>query len=319
MSYDYKETAEEIIIDKGIATREMWKEYEHGQEHVSYEELVKAVKLRDRVPLVHDSEHNHTEPLTDASRALGYAVLKPCPTKKGLRVLWHFDKRRCPVSLLTRLRQKETLPVSIFQFTNVDETGEQRDLLFDHIAILTDQEPRCPIERCGVGVYDSKMTDDEKIPVDPKGTGNLTAEDHKAALAASTEPVPTVHEETKEPPLPKEPVAPTPPDDTTKDQLISDLQAQLAKRDAQITKIREPLVSELQQRGYQAQELNPLSIDTLQKMVSQSRAAATEGLPGTVPAPSSEAPKSLPELREAEQQRFEESLKKRQKERFGDW
>ena len=105
----------------------------------------------------------------------------------------------------------------------------------------------------------------------------------------------------------------------TKDQEISDLKAQLEKAKAQLKDIRTPLTDELVKRGYQLQELNPLSISTLQKMVDQSRAASTEGLPGTVPAPSSEPMKTLAEQREAEHKRFTESLKKRQDERFKDW
>jgi hypothetical protein len=122
--------------------------------------------------------------------------------------------------------------------------------------------------------------------------------------------------ETKVEAPPKEKAEPAPEPD--KDSIISELKAKLAKREEQITAIRKPLTDELAARGYQAQELNPLSVSTLQKMVEQSRAASTEGLPGTVPAPVAETPKTLAEAREIEHKRFQTDLKKRQDERWKD-
>jgi len=308
MSYDYKETDEEIIIDKGIATRQMWKEYDHGKEYVSFDELTKACRFRDKIPVVLDSTHDHAQPLLGTNTAIGYAILKPCPDKHGLRTQWHLDKTRLPAELLAKIRKREPLPVSIFQFTNVDASGEQRDLLFDHIAILTEQDPRCPIERCGVGVYDSKMSEPDDSP-DPSASGS--------------EAVPVEPGETKEPPAPKKPLEPEPgPTDAVqaKDDEIAALKAELDKTKTQVKAIRDPLVAELTQRGYQAQELNPLSITTLQKMVTESRSATTERLPGTVPAPSSaDTPKTLAEQRDAEQDRFEKALKKQADDRFKGW
>jgi hypothetical protein len=193
---------------------------------------------------------------------------------------------------------------------NVDESGEQRDLLFDHIAILEETTPRCPPERCGVGVYDSKMTKEEKTP------GALPEE--VAEGKSSTEVVPAEQKETKEPVAAKVEATPDPPAEPDKDSVISELKERLAKREEQLTELRKPLVDVLTQRGYQAQELNPLSISTLQKMVSQSVSSTTEGLPGTVPAPAPEPVLTLAEAREKEQKRHTEALEKRQKERWKD-
>ena len=311
MSYDYKETTDEIIIDKGISTREMWKEYEHGKEHVSFEELEQGAKLRPTVPMVLDTQHNHGEPLTDASRSIGAADFTPCPSKRGLKTVWRFLKKKCPDWLLQHLRERKPLPVSMYQFVNVGEDREQRDLLFDHIAILANQDPRCPIERCGVGVYDSKMTEEPKKE-------EVTAPEPEQPTT-SPEVVQTVQEETKEPPPSKVEVTPEPDPVPDKDSIISELKAKLAKREEQLNAIRQPLVDELVSRGYQLQELNTVKLETLQKMAAESRAATTEGLPGTVPAPSATTPKALHEQRADEQKRFEESLKKRQEERFKDW
>lgn len=313
MSYDYKETAEEIIIDKGIATREMWKDYDHGKEFVSYQELERALQYRDRVPIVLDTEHDHRGPLDSARHIVGMATFAPCPEKKGLKTTWRFEKKRLPTWLEQRLRRREEIPVSVFQFVDVEDR-EQHNLLFDHVAILKDTEPRCPIERCGVGVYDSKMTEEKKEEV-------VKAPEPEQPTT-SPEVVQTVQEETKEPPPPEVKVEPEPvvPDAVqTKDQEISDLKAQLDKAKAQIQAIRQPLVDTLVSRGYQLQELNTVKLETLQKMVAESRAATTEGLPGTVPAPGASPMQTLTEKRAAEQKRFEEALKKRQDERFKDW
>jgi hypothetical protein len=192
------------------------------------------------------------------------------------------------------------------------EDDEQEHIRIDSVAILLKQDPRCPIERCGVGVYDSKMLKDkeetdEKPSTTPTDSPDVVPEDQRG---------------TKEPPAPKTTPEPEPdvPDAVqAKDHEIQKLQAELDKAKAQVSALREPLVSELTQRGYQLQELNPLSIITLQKMVDQSRTAATEGLPGTVPAPSADTPKTLAEQRAAEQERFEKALKKQQDERFKGW
>ena len=156
------------------------------------------------------------------------------------------------------------------------------------------------------------MTEEEVKPEQPK-------ELKEKPTPPSPEPVPAEQGETKAEPPPKVEPAIEPPPTVDKDKLIKDLEEKLAKRDAQIAAARKPLVDELTQRGYQAQELNPLSQETLSKMVQQSRAASTEGLPGTVPAPAAEPVLTPAQAREKEQKRFEESLKKRTEERFKDW
>jgi hypothetical protein len=315
MSYDYQETEEEIIVDKGIATREMWVDYPHGREHISFEELVKACELRNRVPLVLDTDHNHHAPFTDGAKAIGYADLAPCPDKRGLTLSAHFRKTKLPPWLLEHIRQRETLPVSIYKFIspNPPVDREQRNVLFDHLMILTQDDPRCPIERCGVGVYDSKMTEKDQDPTrDAKG--RFTPAEAAPSDGVSESGQPTDKEATAAPVE----AAPEPPPTPEKDQEITDLKTRLEKAEAKVAAVRQPLIEELTQRGYQAQELNPLAIETLTKMVQQARSASTEGLPGTVPAPPPEPPKTLAEAREAEQQRFEKALAKRNKERFGD-
>jgi hypothetical protein len=204
--------------------------------------------------------------------------------------------------------------VSIYQFTHVEDR-EQRDLLFDHIAILSQDAPRCPIEQCGVGVYDSNMTDQER---DDQGRFVKKDEAPGPAVTAVPEPVPAVQPENKEATAAPVEAAPEQPAPDTKDQEIAALKAQLEEEQAKVNAVREPLVAELVQRGYTAQELNPLSLTTLQKMLASARRAATEGLPGTVPAPSTDAPPTLAEARAKEQQRFQDALKKRTEELFGD-
>lgn len=315
MSYDYVEKGNKIIIDKGIIDRQMWKEYEHGKEWIDYTELKKALELRDNVPIVIDSEHDHTQPLRDAGKAIGKAILTPCDEKKAIRAKWVFWVDKTPDWLLQKIRRKEALPMSPFKFVDVVERRQQ-GILYDHVAILEETSPRCPITRCGVGVYDS-MQEEEKPkelpaqPVEPVQTEVQPVLPEESKAVTPQEPAPT--------PAP-EPATPEPEINAmqAKDEEITALKAQLAKRDAQIKEIREPLVIELTQKGYQLQELNPLSIATLQKMVVQSRAATTEGLPGQVPAPSSPKVKTMWEAREAESKRFRKSLKEKQDARWKD-
>jgi hypothetical protein len=301
MTYDYRETADEIVIEKGIATREMWKTYEDGsQEYATFEDLSQALALRDKVPIVLDTDWDHRQPLTDARVAIGSATLKPCPEKKGLTATYRLWKDRCPDWLLERIHRHEELPVSTFSFVQL-EGSQQRHIMFDHLAILKDANPRCPIERCGVGVYDAEMP--ESKPDEPKEPKEPTKEAGKLKPA---EP-PTV---TTPPPSPE------PTKDVQSQKQIEDLKTQLAKREAQIAEIRQPLVDFLAQRGYTAQELNPLSLPTLQRMARDATRVTTEALPGQVPAPGAAAPKTLAELRAAEQERFEKSLEEKNRQRF---
>jgi hypothetical protein len=305
MTYDYKETPDEIIIEKGIATREMWKTYADGShEYVTYEDLAQALELRDKLPIVVEGDWDHTVPLTEAAVAVGSIALKPCPEKKGLTGTYRLKKARLPPWLLERIHRHEELPVSLFSFVQMDG-HQQRNILFDNLMILKDASPRCPIERCGVGVYDAEMPESKDPDSEPKHPKE-PAKDAGKLKAPESSPLTTT-------PPPPEPIQNALPQEAR----IKELEAQLAKREAQITEVRQPLVDFLALRGYTAPELSALSLPTLQRMARDATRVTTEALPGQTPAPSATTPKTLAEARDAEHERFMAALAKKQAERFG--
>lgn len=315
MTYNYKETHNEIIVDKGIATREMWKVYPHGREHVSYEELCKALTIRDKVPLVLDTEVDHRYPLTDAGKAIGSAHFRPCPDKRGLTATWRFHKSKLPTWLMAKLRRRESLPVSIFQFADVQQ-GEQQNLLFDHIAILQDSTPRCPPTQCGVGVYDAMNEEEEQkkkkqpepLLEEVEGTVSEPVPEEQPENQKTTEE--TVLVEAREPDA-------VPETETLKTQ-ISELQKELDTKEAELASEREPLIGLLLQRGISRDAAEAMSLQDLRTTASALREQQTQGLPGTVPAPKS-APKTYEEAKDESYQKFHEALDKKTKKEFENW
>jgi len=305
MSYEYQETSDELVVSKGIATREMLKHYEDGDEYATYDALATAVEFRDRVPIVLDTTHDHRRPLSDTRPAIGYVELKPCPEKKGVAAAYHFKKARTPDWLLATIRAREPLPVSSFQFRHLHD-GYQEDILFDHVAILSTSTPRCPLPRCGVGVYDSQegpsMSEKaaEKPKPDPTPEGLVIGRAHVSpAVPEPVSPRPPKGEKPTD-----EKASPTPPlsaeatPHAVPVEEVQTLRTQLKETQAQIDAIRRPYVDELDARGIPVKDLNAVPLDTIIKIVTLARQATTQGMPGAVPKPVPERPKTLAEKRE---------------------
>lgn len=305
MSYNYQETPDEIIVDKGIATREMMLHYADGDEYVTFEALAAATELRNRVPIVLDTTHDHRQPLSDAAPTIGYTELRPCPEKKGVAARYHFKKQRTPEWLLAKIRRTEPLPLSIFKHRKLRD-GFQEDILFDHVAILSQSTPRCPLPRCGVGVYDSTQEgspmSEKDEPTEVQGspkTGVSIGRPHVGP--AVPEPVLSAPAKAVKPADTQPPTTPPLSAEATPHALpveeVQTLRTQLKETQAQIDAIRRPLVDELAQRGIPVKDLNAVPLDTLEKIRDLARQATTQGLPGAVPKPVPERPKSLAERR----------------------
>jgi hypothetical protein len=306
MSYEYQETSDELVVSKGIATREMLLHYEDGDEYATYGALATAVEFRDRVPIVLDSTHDHRQPLSNTQSAIGYVELRPCPEKKGVAATYHFKKARTPDWILTKIRAREPLPESMFKYRTLRD-GYQENILFDHVAILSTSTPRCPLPRCGVGVYDSQegpSTMSEKVSEKPKSEstpeGLVIGRAHVGP--AVSEPVSPIPPKGEKPTEPKASLTPLLSAEATPHALpveeAQTLRTQLKETQAQLDAIRRPLVEELSQRGIPVKDLNAVPLDTLEKIRDLARQATTQGLPGAVPRPVPERPKSLAERRE---------------------
>lgn len=324
MTYTFRETDKDVIVERGIATREMTLEYEHGKEYASYEELARAARRTPVVPIVldRDGHHNiHGLPLRHGKHVVGTAHLKPCPEKRGLAAEWRFHKESCPEWVIQAVRRGETLPVSVFKFANIEE-GQQRDILFDHVAILQESTPRCPPERCGVGVADAltEKPKEEEKPEEPVEKP-ATKTKRSITLPEGGTPVPQ--------PVPGEPggklskAAPsteaeqtveTPPTDTE----VAELRERLKEAQAQVTAVRAPLVQQLESRGYTPEELQFIKTETLTKMVRSARQADTQALPATAPQPPPKPPKTLAEARTEVYAKAEAENKAAMKQKWGD-
>lgn len=282
----------------------MWKTYDDGrQEYVAYEDLADALKLRDRVPITVEDTWDHDVPFTQADLAIGSIALRPCPEKKGLIGTYRLWKDKLPIWLLHRIHAKEELPVSMFSFVQM-EGNQQKHILLDNLMILKDAAPRCPIERCGVGVYDATMP--EAKPKDPKDPPKDEEQPKTTTAVEKTTP-------------PPKPGADSDALSHAQSQ-VTTLTAQLAQREAQIAEVRQPLVDFLSQRGYTAHELNPLSITTLQRMAKDATQVLTQALPGQVPAPSPlKEPLTLDEAREKEATRHQTAIAKKQADKWSKW
>lgn len=309
MSYDYRETEDEIILEKGIIDREMWKDYPHGKEWVSYDALQEACEYQDVFPVVLDSTHDHTRPLTDPTRAIGRIAVAPCPEKRALRIReMRLKKRKLPEWLLEKIRRHEPLPISPFKFITTED-DQQAHILFDHVAILEESTPRCDVPRCGVGVYDANMTEQESKPAEKPLSSPLSSEkEGKPKPAASQEPV--AAEAAAEPP--KDAVSMEDKEDieAIKTQL-KDAQKAVIELEDRKHRIRTQLV----EHGLNEVELRGLSLDSLEKVLSAMRKGTTQALPGAVPT-AHEPPKSLAEQREELYEKAKKDAQKASADRF---
>ncbi len=147
---------------------------------------------------------------------------------------WFYDEH-----IPTHIRERiiNNVPVKISAGYSVDrvEEGIQKGILYSHIAVLDGEDPKCPLDKCGVNVrmetnselrYEQEQTIDEPKEPEVKETvqtapPSITLSDEQfKQLLEAVRPVvpeppavqkPEVEEEvTKE--VPVEPSAPTPPE-----------------------------------------------------------------------------------------------------------
>jgi hypothetical protein len=316
LTYTYRETPDKIIVDRGIATREMTKQYDHGTEHASYEELAKAARRTPSIPIVLDTGHDHSRPLQRADMVIGVAHLKPCPTRRGLKAEWHFHKEHLPPWLETRIRRGENIPVSTFQFVQARD-GQQRDILFDHVAVLEEGTPRCPPERCGVGVADA-MTPEDKPKPDKPEPGPETPVSQPVSPEVRGKPSTTEATTKPEEQPGTEEQAPA--------ETVADLQARLKaaeaaaeKASAALKQERIPLEGELVKAGVSPEAVTAMSLADLRTVVAATRRSTTQGLPGATPAPAPEKPKTPAEAKAEREAKFHKALEDKSKEEFKGW
>jgi hypothetical protein len=304
----YRETKDEIILE-GIVARELWKTYPHGKEFVSYTELRKACELTPSFPVVWEGTHDHSQPLIDASKAIGRVDVQPCDKSRGLLGTMHLKKRRLTPQQRARLKQG-TLPLSVFQFTDIHDR-KQQNLLFNHLMILDELNPRCPPDQCGIGVYDAMSEEEEK-----------TKDDEKPVSEPVSEKQPENQKEENAQDPSKEPA----PEDSAPDALQeiealkaekTALEAQLHAKEAELKAERDPLIGFLLQRGISRDAAEAMSLKDLQTTASALRGKDTQGLPGSVPAPTVE--KSFEERKAEADAKFNKDLMEQSKKEFENW
>lgn len=294
----------------------MTKHYEHGTETATYEELAKAARRTPRPPITIDGAQTHGLPLRDGRRVVGTVHLEPCPHRRGLQGKWHFHKESTPEWVIDAIKRGETLPVSPFFYADVQD-GQQRDILFNRFAIMREGTPRCPPDRCGVGVADAmtKPKTEEKPKPDEKPEPEGT-------------PVPK--------PVPEEQrgkLKETDPKDKPQDQVeqdpaetVAELRARLqeaeatvAKAEAEMKAARLPHEGLLAQHGITPDAISKMSLADLKVVAASLQRSATEGLPGATPAPAPAAPKTEAEAKAERESKFHKDLEDKSKEEFKGW
>jgi len=321
MTYSFRETPDTIIVKRGIATREMTKVYDHGREYTPYEELELAARRTPTVPISVDNLQQHGLPLRMGRRVVGTVYLKPCPDRRGLQGEWHFRKESCPEWLITAIRRGETLPVSPFFYSDVQD-GIQRDILFNRFAVMEEGTPRCPPDRCGVGVADAMTPEKDEVEMkgsDPKIKPGLTVT--KPEGTGVPDPVPPEQSgklSETESTVEGEVQTGQDPAQTVKEltERLKEAEAESEKARSALKQERLPLEGLLAQRGVSAEAIAAMNMKDLRTMVAAVQRSTTEGLPLASPAP---APKPAQTPEEAHADRwgkFQKDLDKRSKDEF---
>lgn len=310
MTCSFRETPDTIIVDWSIATREMSKVYDHGTEYTPYEELEKASHRTPTVPITIDNMDRHSRPLRHGKLVVGTAYLKPCPQRRGLRAEWHFRKEHTPSWVLEAIRRGETLPVSPFFYSDVQD-GIQRDILFNRFAVMEEGTPRCPPDRCGVGVADAmteKPKDEKPKPEEKEGTPVPTpVPEEQAGKLSETAPLPEGEVQTEQDPV----------------QEMAELRERLKeaetaseKAQAALKQERIPLEGLLVQRGVSPEDAQAMSLAGLRTVATALQRSTTEGLPLASPAPAPKPPQTPEEAKAERTDKFHKDLAKISKDEF---
>ena len=172
------------------------------------EELQDAAQRFPIIPLTygHIMEGEEVKPETQ----IGTVSQKCSDSKNAVVCEFWFHEEKIPEVLKKKLDNGERIPISAGYSAYVDEEGNQSGLSYTHVAVLDEETPVCPVEKCGV--FERQFFIEQIEEIEPK------AAEKEPEVAPEETPLveePVVEEEPKpEPPVeqkPKEPDEQAPP------------------------------------------------------------------------------------------------------------
>ena len=197
-------------------------EYKYGDmtEIKDPEELRLAV---ERQPIIMITHGHPVDGMPSAKDVIGTVSQKWNEKAQRVEGEFWFHEEKIPESVRDRIVNLE--PVSISPGFMIDgiEENVQKGIVYTHVAVLDDEDPRCPLGECGVN-----------IRMDSKEPARLLRYDQKTELAApepdpepepeaaEAEPEPAQAEE-EAPPVEAEPPAEQKPEVTEKEAVVEDI------------------------------------------------------------------------------------------------
>ncbi len=159
-----------IILAKEI-TQPYWFKNENGSTRKEihfkpYAELERSIEALEQLPIIIEHQDNFTE-----DEIVGYVKqLVADPEIRGIRGTGYFFENKIPKLLFDKLKNKEPVGVSIGFLAELGNSGlfdgifydhSQQNIELEHLAVIFDSIPRCPIESCGINIEENKKDYDE--------------------------------------------------------------------------------------------------------------------------------------------------------------
>lgn len=166
-----------VIKKPVILAKEMVQIYKNAQTGIeekhfkSYDELKKAIQHVDQLPIIIE----HSQWTVDD--IVGYVKeFKADDDLRAIKGIAYFDRGKLLEEgnpperpfLLQQLDMNMKIPVSIGFWTELGDGGiyndeeydfSQIDMVLNHLAVCFYSKPRCPIDKCGVGLDSEEMND----------------------------------------------------------------------------------------------------------------------------------------------------------------
>ena len=177
-------------------------EYKYGDtvEVKTAQELKDAAMRFPIVPLSYGHTLDNLQPT--ASTQIGTVSQKW--SEEQQRVLgefWLFEEK-IPEKLRTKIDNGEPIPISAgIMLDAVDEDGTQRGISYTHVAVLEGEDPKCPLDTCGIHMRvesDRLSRLEQSTDIPPPEPAAEREEEHEVAQVEA----PPVE---KEEPAPEEP------------------------------------------------------------------------------------------------------------------
>ena len=168
-------------------------EYRYGTsiEKKTAEELRAAA---ERQPIIMLTKGHPADGMPSTSDVIGTVSQKWNEERQRVEGEFWFHEEKVPDSIRAKIVNNEPVAISPgFMVDEVSPDGVQRGIVYTHMAILTEEDPRCPLGTCGVNVrMDSKdgrshnLRFDQKTELEPAPKETKAPEEPKKVVAEVT-------------------------------------------------------------------------------------------------------------------------------------